>query len=162
MCTRTWSRSTDVPSLLKMSHDPYEEDDDDDEVDKDAEKIRYLGSGEDAIVHPGCVLVKLPHAKIAYCTLLYHFKINNICMTSIHYFTFKVAPGHEFDHFLMKSAVYIYAIGLDDNEDMVIRGVIIDHSTAFTIAEMSPNVMGEVSTNLIFCRRRNGNDSAML
>ena len=80
-------------------------------------KIRYLGSGDDAIIRPGVVLV---------------------------------APKHEYDHFLMKSAVFVYAIGLDENEDMVIRGVIIDHPTAFTISEMSPNVMGSLSENLMF------------
>jgi hypothetical protein len=52
-------------------------------------EIRYLGSGPDAIVRPGVVLV---------------------------------APEHEYDHFLMKSAVFVYAIGLDDNNDLVIRG----------------------------------------
>lgn len=52
-------------------------------------KVRYLGSGPDAIIRPGVVLV---------------------------------APVHEYDHFLMKAAVFVYAIGLDDNEDMVIRG----------------------------------------
>jgi hypothetical protein len=51
--------------------------------------IKYLGSGPDATVRPGVVLV---------------------------------APEHEYDHFLMKSAVFVYAIGLDDNQDMVIRG----------------------------------------
>ena len=53
-------------------------------------KVKYLGSGPDAIVRPGVVLV---------------------------------APDHEYDHFLMKSAVFVHAIGLDDNQDMVIRGM---------------------------------------
>lgn len=97
--------------------------------DESSRKIRFLGSGDSAIIRPGVVLV---------------------------------APKHEYDHFLMKSAVFIYAIGLDDNEDMVIRGVIIDHPTAFTISEMSPNVMGSLSNNLLFRGGRCGNDSAML
>ena len=92
-------------------------------------KIRYLGSGDDAIIRPGVVLV---------------------------------APKHEYDHFLMKSAVFVYAIGLDEDEDMVVRGVIIDHPTAFTISEMSPNVMGSLSENLMFRGGRSGSDSAML
>lgn len=58
-------------------------------------EIRYLGSGPDAIVRPGVVLV---------------------------------APEHEYDHFLMKSAVFVYAIGLDDNNDMVIRGEVTSSS----------------------------------
>lgn len=57
--------------------------------DNQSNEIKYLGSGPDAIVRPGVVLV---------------------------------APEQEYDHFLMKSAVFVYAIGLDDNEDMVIRG----------------------------------------
>jgi hypothetical protein len=97
--------------------------------DEISSKIRYLGSGNDAIIRPGVVLV---------------------------------APKHEYDHFLMKSAVFIYAIGLDENEDMVIRGVIIDHPTAFTISEMSPNVMGSLSNNLLYRGGRSGSDSAML
>lgn len=97
--------------------------------DEISSKIRYLGSGNDAIIRPGVVLV---------------------------------APKHEYDHFLMKSAVFIYAIGLDENEDMVIRGVIIDHPTAFTITEMSPNVMGSLSNNLLYRGGRSGSDSAML
>lgn len=99
------------------------------EEDHISSKVRYLGSGDDAIVRPGVVLV---------------------------------APKHEYDHFLMKSAVFVYAIGLDENQDMVIRGVIIDHPTAFTISEMSPNVMGSLSNNLMFRGGRNGSDSAML
>eukprot|EP00804_Cyclotella_cryptica_P025367 CCRYP_012457-RB/>CCRYP_012457-RB protein AED:0.03 eAED:0.03 QI:365/1/1/1/1/1/2/58/273 len=91
--------------------------------------IRYLGSGPDAIVRPGVVLV---------------------------------APKHEYDHFLMKSAVFVYAIGLDDNQDMVIRGVIIDHPTAFTVGEMSPNVMGSISNNLLFRGGNSGGDTAMM
>ena len=64
-------------------------------------EIKYLGSGPDAIVRPGVVLV---------------------------------APEHEYDHFLMKSAVFVYAIGLDDNQDMVIRGkhVLINPFTYIT------------------------------
>lgn len=96
---------------------------------KTSPKIRYLGSGDDAIIRPGVVLV---------------------------------APKHEYDHYLMKSTVFIYAIGLDDNQEMLIRGVIIDHPTAFTISEMSPNVMGSLSNNLLFRGGRSGSDSVML
>ena len=53
------------------------------------QRIRYLGSGKDAIIRPGVVMV---------------------------------APNHEYDHFLMRSAVFVYAIGLDENQDVVIRG----------------------------------------
>lgn len=33
-----------------------------------------------------------------------------------------VAPKHEYDHFLRKSAVFVYAIGLGENDSMIIRG----------------------------------------
>ena len=56
---------------------------------KSLKDIKYLGSGPDAVVRPGVVIV---------------------------------APEHEYDHFLMKSAVFVYAVGLDNNQDMVIRG----------------------------------------
>lgn len=93
------------------------------------ENIRYLGSGEDAIIRPGVVLV---------------------------------APVHEYDHFLMKSAVFVYAIGLDESENTIIRGVVLDHPTAFSIGEMSPNVMGRVSDNSLFRGGYDGSDTAML
>lgn len=51
--------------------------------------VRYLGSGDNAIIRPGVVLV---------------------------------APSHEYDHFLRESAVFVYAIGLDDDENTIIRG----------------------------------------
>jgi len=47
-----------------------------------------------------------------------------------------VAPSHEYHHLLMKSAIYIYAIGLNDENERVARGVIIDHPTAFSVSEM--------------------------
>ena len=73
-----------------------------------------------------------------------------------------VAPTHEYDHFLMKSAVFIYAIGLDDEDNTIVRGVVLDHPTAFTIGEMSPNVMGALSENRIFRGGYDGRDTAML
>ncbi len=73
-----------------------------------------------------------------------------------------VAPVHEYDHFLMRSAVFIHAIGLDERDKVVIRGVVIDHPTAFTIGEMSPNVMGKLSDNRLFRGGYDGNDTAMM
>mmetsp|Transcript_39412 Transcript_39412/g.94803 ORF Transcript_39412/g.94803 Transcript_39412/m.94803 type:complete len:270 (+) Transcript_39412:81-890(+) len=96
---------------------------------KGSGEIRYLGSGEDAIIRPGVVLV---------------------------------APNHEYDHFLMRSAVFVYAIGLDEDESTIIRGVVIDHPTAFTIGEMSPNIMGNLADNQLFRGGYDGSDTAML
>ena len=92
-------------------------------------RIRYLGSGEDAIVRPGVVLV---------------------------------APKHEYDHFLMRSAVFVYAIGLNEDDDMIIRAVVLDNPTAFTIGEMSPQIMGSLSDNILFRGGYDGQDSALL
>lgn len=111
------------PASMKMASDSTGDSED------FAGKIRFLGSGEDAIVRPGVVLV---------------------------------APKHEYDHFLRKSAVFVYAIGLDENESTIIRGVVLDHPTAFTIGEMSPNVMGRVSENQLFRGGYDGSDTAML
>lgn len=49
-----------------------------------------------------------------------------------------IAPPDEFHHFLRKAAVFIYAMGEDDDGVYVVRGVIIDHPTPFTIQEMMP------------------------
>jgi hypothetical protein len=98
-------------------------------TDEGAGKIRYLGSGDDAIIRPGVVLV---------------------------------SPAHEYDHFLMRSAVFIYAIGLDEKKNTIVRGVVLDHPTAFTIGEMSPNVMGALSNNRLFRGGYDGSDTAML
>lgn len=49
-----------------------------------------------------------------------------------------VAPPDEFHHFLRNSAVFIYAMGEDEDDNYVIRGVIIDHPTPFTMHEMMP------------------------
>eukprot|EP00980_Cylindrotheca_fusiformis_P018645 scaffold6200_cov118-Cylindrotheca_fusiformis.AAC.7 len=53
-----------------------------------------------------------------------------------------LSPSEEFHHYLREAAIFIYAMGLDDNDVYVIRGAIIDHPTAFTIGEM----MGESSS----------------
>jgi len=56
---------------------------------EDLGSVRYLGSGEDAIIRPGVVLV---------------------------------SPTREYDLFLRRSAVFVYAIGLNENENTIIRG----------------------------------------
>ena len=62
-----------------------------------------------------------------------------------------IAPRHEYHHFLMKAAVFIYAIGINDYGEHVTRGVIIDHPTAFTMGEMSAgSVVGVLGNNILF------------
>jgi putative AlgH/UPF0301 family transcriptional regulator len=74
--------------------------------DVDASSIRFLGKGPHAMVRPGVVLV---------------------------------APANEFHHFYRQAAIFIYSIDEDNDDDddtTLIRGVILDHPTPFTAAEM--------------------------
>ena len=61
----------------------------------------------------------------------------------------------------MKSAIFIHAIGIDEYDECVIRGVIIDHPSAFTMGEMG-NVCGTLAHNMLFRGGDVGNDSAIL
>jgi hypothetical protein len=72
-----------------------------------------------------------------------------------------VAPAEEFHHFLRRAAVFIYAMGTGDNDEYVIRGVIIDHPTAFTMGEMMESkISGGVYENLIYRGGDTGGESA--
>jgi hypothetical protein len=74
-----------------------------------------------------------------------------------------VAPVHEYNHFLMNSAVFVHAIGVDEYGEHVTRGVIIDHPTAFTMGEMGGgSVYGTLAHNTLFQGGDFGNDSAIL
>ncbi len=74
-----------------------------------------------------------------------------------------VAPNHEYNHFLMRSAVFIHAVGINEYDEHVTRGVIIDHPTAFTMAEMGGgSVYGTLAHNILYQGGDAGNDSAML
>jgi Uncharacterized ACR, COG1678 len=72
--------------------------------------ITYLGSGSNAVVRLGCVLV---------------------------------APEHETRHFLRRAAIFVYAMGerpSDEGGEYVIRGLILDQPTAFSLSEMMPGI----------------------
>jgi hypothetical protein len=72
-----------------------------------------------------------------------------------------LAPAEEFHHFLRQAAVFIYAMGTDENDDYVIRGVIIDHPTPFTMGEMMQvKAAGGVYDNLIYRGGDTGGESA--
>lgn len=72
-----------------------------------------------------------------------------------------VAPAEEYHHFLRQAAVFIYAMGTDDNDDYIIRGVILDHPTAFTMGEMmETKTTGGVYENLIYRGGDTGGESA--
>ena len=53
-----------------------------------------------------------------------------------------IAPPDEFHHYLRQAAVFVYAMGQDEDDVYVVRGVIIDHPTPFTIQEMMPSEAG--------------------
>jgi hypothetical protein len=72
-----------------------------------------------------------------------------------------VAPSHEYNHFLMRSAVFIYDQGLNEFDEMVTRGVIIDHPTAFTMNEMGVDELGNLGENILWRGGDAGNDTVM-
>lgn len=64
-----------------------------------------------------------------------------------------VAPTHEFHHFYREAAIFVFAIGENESGDLMIRGVILDHPTPFTLEEMMENSMLKDTTlkdNLLF------------
>ena len=72
-----------------------------------------------------------------------------------------VAPLHEYSHFLMKSAIFVYAMGYDEEGVGVIRAVALDNPTAFTMNEMS-SLPGILGSNIMFRGGERGNDSAIM
>lgn len=78
-----------------------------------------------------------------------------------------VAPPDEFHHYLRQAAVFIYAMGTDDDDVYVIRGVIIDHPTPFTMLEMMAEQGGDASSiaclqNLMYRGGERGDATFML
>jgi Uncharacterized ACR, COG1678 len=51
-----------------------------------------------------------------------------------------LAPAEEYHHFYRQAAIFIFAMGENEiTKDYMIRGVILDHPTPFTLAEMMNN-----------------------
>jgi len=74
-----------------------------------------------------------------------------------------IAPSHEYNHYLKKAAVFVYAVGLDVYGDRAIRGVVLDHPTVFTMGEMAPgSVRGSLASNLLFQGGDTGNDKVLM
>jgi putative AlgH/UPF0301 family transcriptional regulator len=75
-----------------------------------------------------------------------------------------LSPPEEFQHFLRQAAVFIYAMGEDDDGVFVIRGAIIDHPTPFTMGEMAQQDgdASEVFKNLIYRGGEFGSDAAYM
>ena len=100
------------------------------------ESIRFLGRGKNAIVRPGCVLI---------------------------------SPKHEFHHFYRRSAILIHAMGESDDDrddDYLIRGLILDHPTPFTLKEMMDQhqsvVENPLGENFLFRGGDKGGDGVLL
>jgi len=72
-----------------------------------------------------------------------------------------LAPAEEFHHYLRQSALFIYAMGTDDDDEYVIRGAILDNPTPFTMGEMMENkASGGVYENLVFRGGESGGQEA--
>mmetsp|Transcript_33483 Transcript_33483/g.40563 ORF Transcript_33483/g.40563 Transcript_33483/m.40563 type:complete len:287 (+) Transcript_33483:74-934(+) len=74
-----------------------------------------------------------------------------------------LAPTHEYSHWLMKAAIFVFAIGLNDDGEKVTRGIVIDNPTVFTMNEMAPGMVnGILAGNILFKGGDGGNDSAIM
>jgi len=72
-----------------------------------------------------------------------------------------LAPSEEYHHYLRQAAVFIYAMGTDDNDDYVVRGVILDNPTPFSMGEMMESkIYGGVYDNLIYRGGDTGGEDA--
>jgi hypothetical protein len=79
-----------------------------------------------------------------------------------------VAPKHEFHHYYRRSAILIHAMGEanDGSGDYMIRGLILDHPTPFTLQEMMDHqpavVHNPLGNNFLFRGGDKGGDGVIL
>ena len=79
-----------------------------------------------------------------------------------------VAPKQEFHHYYRQAAIFVHAMGVadDGSGDYVIRGLILDHPTPFTLAEMMDHqpavVDSALGTNFLFRGGDKGGDGVIL
>ena len=84
--------------------------------------------------------------------------------------TVLVAPKSEYHHFYRQAAMFIYAMGEDDDYDnkYMIRAAIIDHPTPFTLGEMANSSLLEsiknnpMAENLIYRGGDKGGDNVFM
>ncbi|CAB9499335.1 Uncharacterized ACR, COG1678 [Seminavis robusta] len=85
--------------------------------------------------------------------------------------TVMVAPQDEFHHFYRQAAIFIYAMGEDEDTDegrYMIRGAILDHPTPFTLGEMADSSLLEgikdnpMAENLIHRGGDKGGDNVFM
>lgn len=58
-----------------------------------------------------------------------------------------IAPTEEYNHYLMRASIYVYAMGLDEYNEQVIRCVVLDNPTPFTMGEMTNRQNGSESSS---------------
>jgi hypothetical protein len=77
-----------------------------------------------------------------------------------------IAPSQEFHHYYRHAAIFIHAMGEDEYGEYVIRGVIVDHPTPFTLKEMTdPNAAiqdSPLGENVLFKGGDKGGDGIIL
>jgi Uncharacterized ACR, COG1678 len=77
-----------------------------------------------------------------------------------------LAPSNEFHHYYRQAAIFIHAMGEDEFGVFVVRGVIIDHPTPFTLAEMMPdssNILNNpLGNNFLFRGGDKGGEGVVL
>lgn len=74
-----------------------------------------------------------------------------------------ISPAEEFHHFYRQAAIYIYTMGeAEDGSDYLIRGLILDHPTAFSVGESMPNAPPTLTENRIFRGGDRGGEGIIL
>jgi len=83
--------------------------------------------------------------------------------------TLLVSPSDEYDHFLMHSVLFVFEIGYDEVYDKtLVRAVIVDHPTAFTVGEMLDSAggggasLGGLTNNPLYRGGDNGGNAVIL
>lgn len=72
-----------------------------------------------------------------------------------------IAPEEEYNHYLMRAAIFVYAMGMDEYDEYVIRCVVLDNPTPFTMKEMA-GVGGRLHGNLLYRGGNVGGETAMM
>ncbi|EEC43037.1 predicted protein [Phaeodactylum tricornutum CCAP 1055/1] len=77
-----------------------------------------------------------------------------------------LAPTNEYHHYYRQAAIFVHAMGEDDDDVYVIRGVILDQPTPFTLGEMMEHNPALQKTplkdNLLFRGGDKGGDQVVL
>jgi hypothetical protein len=77
-----------------------------------------------------------------------------------------LAPKNEYHHYYRHAAIFIHAMGENEHGEYVVRGVIVDHPTPFTLSEMTdanPKIdQSPLGQNLLFRGGDQGGDAVIL